>query len=441
MDYLINTLSFVLILGIMIFLHELGHFVVARLFRIRVEVFSLGFGKRLWGVERGGVDYRISALPLGGYVKMAGEHIGEERAGDPDEFLSRPRWQRMLVMLAGPAMNFLLAFCLLTANYTIGVEVPDFYRQPARVGFAMEGSPAAKAGLKAKDEIVSLGGQPVQDWADLQMKSISFSRQTVPLVFRRDGQTLTRNVALGETLMDPSEITGIMPFIPARIRSVSPGFPAEKIGLRPGDVIEAVTAGEMTARGYIEISRLIQGQTGRSLSLQVLRNGRRLDLEAMPVLTKNKEGKEYGVLGFTIDIGTAVEQYGLLQAMGRSLAENYNFVVLTYKILGKVVTGHLSFRQFSGPIGIAQASGEAVRTLKITVVFSFMALVSMNLAVLNLLPIPVLDGGMIFLLLIEMAIRRDLPIRFKERAIWVGFILLVALMGVVIFFDLLKVFG
>lgn len=439
MDILINTLSFVLILGIMIFLHELGHFVVARLFRIRVEVFSLGFGKRLWGVERGGVDYRISAIPLGGYVKMAGEHIGEERDGGPDEFLSRPRWQRMLVMLAGPAMNFLLAFCLLTANYTIGVEMPDFYRQPARVGFPLEGSPAAKAGLQAGDEIVSLGGQPVKDWADLQMVSISFSRQTVPLVFRREGQTLTRNMALGETLMDPSEITGIMPFIPARIKTVSPGFPAEKIGLRPGDVIEAVAAGGQTARGYIEISRLIQVETGQPLRLQVLRDGRALELEAVPV--QAKEGPKRGVLGFTIDIGTIEEKYGLLEAMGRSLRENYNFVVLTCKILGKVVTGHLSFRQFSGPIGIAQASGEAVRTLKITVVFSFMALVSMNLAVLNLLPIPVLDGGMIFLLLIEMAIRRDLPIRLKERAIWVGFVLLVALMGVVIFFDLLKVFG
>jgi regulator of sigma E protease len=439
MDYLINALSFVLILGIMIFLHELGHFVVARLFRIRIETFSLGFGKRLWGFERGGVDYRISALPLGGYVKMAGEHLGEPREGAPDEFLSRPRWQRMLVMLAGPAMNFLLAFCLLTANYTIGVEIPVFYRQPARVGFAVEGTPAAKAGLQAGDEIVSLGGQPVKDWADLQMVSISFSRQTVPLVFRRDGQTLTRSVALGETLMDPSEITGILPFIPTLILAVSPGYPAEKIGLRKGDVIETVTAGGKTARGYIEISRLIQQQTGRSLRLHVRRGDQVMDLEAVPVLAR--EGQKRGVLGFNIDIGTLLEKYGLLEALGRSLQENYNFVVLTCKILGKVVTGHLSFRQFSGPIGIAQASGEAVRTLKITVVFSFMALVSMNLAVLNLLPIPVLDGGMIFLLLIEMAIRRDLPIRLKERAIWVGFVLLVALMGVVIFFDLLKVFG
>ena len=220
---------------------------------------------------------------------------------------------------------------------------------------------------------------------------------------------------------------------------MSAGFPAEKIGLRPGDVIETVTAGGQTARGYLEISRLIQGQTGQPLRLQVRRDGRAMELEAVPVLAR--EGQKRGVLGFTIDIRTVEEKYGLLRAMGRSLRENYNFVILTCKILGKVVTGHLSFRQFSGPIGIAQASGEAVRTLKITVVFSFMALVSMNLAVLNLLPIPVLDGGMIFLLLIEMAIRRDLPIRLKERAIWVGFILLVALMGVVIIFDLLKVFG
>jgi regulator of sigma E protease len=436
MNTLIAIPSFVVTLGILIFIHELGHFLVARLFRIRVEVFSLGFGKRLWGFERNGVDYRISAIPLGGYVKMAGENIGEPREGAPDEFLSRPRWQRILVMLAGPAMNIVLALFLITFNYTVGVEEPAFYKQPARVGEVVEGSPAANAGLRPGDLLLAMNGQAIQDWADFQMKSISFSRQKVRLTYRRDGRDQNVPVAMGETLMDPREITGIQPFIPAKIFSVDEGTPAAKAGLQKGDIIEEVLSSGSSAQGWFQIARFIQARPEQSIQLRVLRGDRQLRMEATTM--RSKTDPSIGILGFRIDIDKILEQYPIPKALLRSLQDNFNFVVLTYKILGKVLTGHLSFRQFSGPIGIAEASGEAVQTGSITVMFGFMALVSMNLAVLNLLPIPILDGGMIFLLLIEMAIRRDLPVALKERLIWIGFILLVALMAVVIFFDILK---
>jgi regulator of sigma E protease len=370
---------------------------------------------------------------------MAGEYIGEALSGDPNEFLSRPRYQRVLVMLAGPAMNLLLAVALVAANYMMGIETPTFYHDPATAGFILEGSPAESAGLKVGDRIVALGGRPVNDWADFQMLAISFSKQTVSLRYQRDGRTGDVTVALEETLQDPSEITGILPLIPTRIASVAAGFPAQRIGLAPGDEILEVSDGQYTAKGYMDISRLIQRSLGRDLALTVRRGDDLLTLDCQPAVSKDEPRR--GVLGFTITIDRLEERYGLLESLRRSLKDNYNFVVMTYRVLGKVVSGRLSMRQLSGPLGIAEASGEAVKTLKITVVFSFIALISVNLAVINLLPIPLLDGGMIFLLLVEMVIRRDLPTRFKERAIQIGFILLAILMGVVIMLDILKALG
>lgn len=436
MDYLINAVSFVLILGLMIFLHELGHFVVARLLGIRVEVFSLGFGKRLCGFSRGGVDYRISMIPLGGYVKMAGEYFGEELSGDPNEFLARPRYQRIMVMLAGPAMNIILAVALVAVNYQVGIEMPTFYHDDAVAGYIVDGSPAQSAGLVVGDRIIALGEHPVKDWADFQLLAISFSKQTVPLRYQRDGQTRSTSIVLAETLQDPSEITGIMPMIPTRIATVADGFPAHRIGLRPGDEILEATDGQYTARGYMDISRLIQRSLDREVSLSVKRGQDLLTLAGQPALSKDEPRR--GVLGFTIAIDRLEERYGLIESLRRSLQDNYNFVMMTYRVLGKVVSGRLSMRQLSGPLGIAEASGEAVKTLKLTVVFSFIALISVNLAVVNLLPIPLLDGGMIFILLIEMILRRDLPLRLKERAVQIGFLLLAALMGVVIILDILK---
>ena len=441
MNILLNFVSFIVILGIMILAHELGHFIVARLFKIRVETFSIGFGKRLFGFTKGDVDYRISVFPIGGYVKLAGEQVGEAVTGAPDEFLSRPRWQRSLVMLAGPMMNFLLAIFLLTFNYSIGIDVPRFYHAPPVVGDVISGSPAQKIGLKAGDQIISIGGSKVKDWSEFQMLSISFSKQSVDLVFKKNGEIFRRTISLRETLIDPSEITGILPFIPAKIASIEKGFPAEKAGLKPGDEIVSASCNGKRAIGYIQIAHLIQENKGNPITFRIRRGNRFIEKNIIPTASPNDPQKKTGFIGFALDFKYIKEQYSLLNAFLKSLKDNLRFVELTYKILGKVIVGKLSIRQFSGPIGIAKASGEAVKSRSITVIFSFMALISMNLAVLNLLPIPVLDGGMLFLLIIEMLLHRDLPMNLKEKAIQLGFLILIVFMAVVIFFDILKTLG
>lgn len=484
MNALINLVSFVVILGIMIFLHELGHFLAARAFRIRVEIFSLGFGKRLWGFTRGGVDYRVCAVPLGGYVKMAGEHFGEEISGDPDEFLSRPRWQRAVVTVAGPFMNLFLAVFLLWVNYMVGVEVPGFYHAPAKVGLVAAGSPSAGQGMEPGDVIVSANGSPVKSWADFVIHSVSLSNQDVNLVLRREGTEYSRRVRFGETVTDPSEISGIYPFVPARVELVVEGSPAARAGLRAGDEILSVSDGKSVVRGYMASSRMIRERagevdypamgellfravtpavgvslppgpasafpggtahnpfsrvcSGRPLRLEVLRDGRALPMQLVPAATNGEDGR--GLAGFQLDFQLVSERYGPWAALGKSVKDNVQFVVMTYRILAKVISGTLSIRQFSGPIGIARASGEAVKTKNLVVIFNFMALISMNLAVLNLLPIPVLDGGMLFFLLLEMIFRRNIPLRVKEKAVTAGLFLLLTFMAVVVFFDVIKAF-
>jgi regulator of sigma E protease len=524
MDILINIFSFVIILGVIIFLHELGHFIAARLFRIRVETFSLGFGKRLWGFERNGVDYRISMIPLGGYVKMAGEYYGEDRSGDPDEYLSKPRYQRAIVSFAGPFMNFLLAVILLTANNVIGVDMPGFTRDQARVGDIVAGSPAAASGLEIGDEIIRMRGEPVTDWQDFQLKAIAAANETVPLEVRRGDEIFTTEVSFGEDLQDPYNLSGIKPFIQARVQSVAEGYPAAQVGLRAGDIILQISQGNEVARGYYQIFSFIWNRPGENINLRVRRGDETIDLSVHPttevVVTPQESPSDSqglrpgdilqsislgdrvaaqfpemlrllredwtpdmslvvlrqnqkvtlpvpesladtlesaavkmdqatadtrfmvrGMLGFGFDFDFYKEQYPLPQALLKSFRDNWDLVLLTYRILGKVVTAELSLKQFQGPIGIAQATGDVVKTGKWTNIFAFSALISMNLAILNLLPIPVLDGGMLLLLLIEMGLRRDLPLRLKERIIQIGFIILITFMAVVVMLDIVKSFG
>jgi len=525
MDILISVTSFVIILGVIIFMHELGHFIAARLCKIRVEIFSLGFGKRLWGFERNGVDYRISLIPLGGYLKMAGEHIGEARSGAPNEYLSHPRYQRALVSLAGPLMNLALAVVLLTANNIIGVDMPGFTREAAMIGDINAGSAAQQAGLEVGDLIQSLGGSPVADWREFQMAAISFSNETTSMEIRRGDDILEKTITIDENLQDPYLITGIRPFIPAKVGEVINGFPAAEAGLQNGDLIQSVSDGKTTAEGYYGVFKKIYNHPGAKLQLHIRRGEKTITLDTQPsaAVTEVTEGspaalmgleksdvlvsvsdgqavvtdffemittirnagdidltltvrrdeelvelkarsdliesddmfssefkdlkfeskyfKVRGVLGFIFDFDYFTEQFSFFDAIKKSFRDNYDLVVLTVRILGKVIRGELSLKQFQGPIGIAQATGEVVKTRKLTIIFGFSALISMNLAVLNLLPIPVLDGGMLFLLLIEMILRRDLPLRLKERAIQIGFILLVTFMLIVIVFDIIRSVG
>ena len=426
-----SIIAFLFVLGVMIFIHELGHHIAAKLLGIRVDVFSLGFGRRLFGFKRGDTDYRVSLLPLGGYVKMAGENYDEEPTGDPGEFMAHPKMHRFLVAIAGPAMNILLALVLVTTTLLFGIPVAKYLRQPALIGSVQEGSAAEQAGLQPLDIIVAIDGDPIPSWQDLEIGISLSPNQDLVLEVERQGQVLTKNIT--PSLSEGFEIgtIGVGPFIPYIISDVEPGSPAEEAGLRPGDEIVRLTMGNKTTVGFDESAQMINASKGSPLRFEVLRDDQVFETTFAAVQMEDRWR-----------IGTAVqvmqlEQYGFLQAVEHSFQRNLKLTLLTFEVVGRIFTGRTSLRAMSGPIEIARFSGMAA-AMGVIQLLNFMALVSLQLGIFNLMPIPILDGGVIALLGIEGLIRRDLSMRVKERIFQVGFVFLILLMGIVIFNDLAK---
>ena len=426
-----SIIAFLFVLGVMIFVHELGHHIAAKLLGIRVDVFSLGFGRRLIGFKRGDTDYRISLLPLGGYVKMAGENYDEELTGDPGEFMAHSKTHRFLVAIAGPAMNIILALILVTTNFMWGIPVAQYLRQPAVIGSVQEGSAAEQAGLQPLDIIVAIDGDPIPTWQELEIGISLSPNQDLVLEVERQGQVLTKEITTSVSEGFEIGTIGVGPFIPYIISEVEPGSPAAEAGLRPGDEVVRVTMGNKTTVGFDESAQLINASEGSPLRFEILRDNQVFETTFSAVQMEDRWR-----------IGTAVqvmqlEQYGFLQALENAFERNLRLTLLTFDVVGRIVTGRTSLRAMSGPIEIARFSGMAA-AMGVIQLLNFMALVSLQLGIFNLMPIPILDGGVIALLAIEGLIRRDLSMRVKERIFQVGFIFLILLMGIVIFNDLAK---
>lgn len=428
-----NILAFVFVLGVMIFVHELGHFAMAKAFRIRVEVFALGFGPRLFGFRRGPTDYRVCALPLGGYVKMKGENPDDPLSGDPDEYLSRPKWQRFFVLVMGPAMNIGLALALLTVVYVAGIEVAAWTDDPVRVGWIEPGSPAAEVDLAPGDLILAVNGEPAETWRQFELEVLTSAGQALRLSVSRDGSS--REVAVTPTSVTPSEVgyLGVLPPLDPLAGSILPDGPAARAGIQTGDRIVAVE-GEPVGH-FFEVTEIIRRRAGQPTRLTLERQGRQLTLTVTPE-ERAEDGSGY--IGVLASQPVEVRRYGPVAAVGQALAEAKRQTLLVGEILGKLFTGRMSMKTLSGPIEIARYSGGAARSGDPSVLMAFMAVVSLQLGLLNLLPIPVLDGGHIAILLFEGLIRRDLSLRAKERILQLGFVLLVTLMLVVITFDVIK---
>ena len=426
-----SIIAFLFVLGVMIFVHELGHHIAAKLLGIRVDVFSLGFGRRLIGFKRGDTDYRISLLPLGGYVKMAGENYDEELTGDPGEFMAHSKTDRFLVAIAGPAMNIMLALILVTTNFMFGIPVAKYLRQPALIGSIQEGSAAEQAGLQPMDIIVAIDGEPIPSWQDMKIGISLSPNQDLVLEVERQGQVLTKEIT--PSLKEGFEIgdIGVGPFIPYIISDVESGSPAEEAGLRPGDEVVKVTMGNKTTVGFEESAQMINASEGSPLRFEVLR-----DNQVFVTTFAAVQMEDRWRIGTVVQI-MQLEQYGFLQALENSFERNTRLTLLTFEVVGRIVTGRTSLRAMSGPIEIARFSGMAA-SMGVIQLLNFMALVSLQLGIFNLMPIPILDGGVIALLAIEGLIRRDLSMRVKERIFQVGFIFLILLMGIVIFNDLAK---
>jgi regulator of sigma E protease len=449
---ILTILAFIVVLGITITIHEFGHFAMAKLLKIRVLVFSIGFGPRLAGFTRGGTEYRVSPIPVGGYVKMAGEAFDEERQGAPDEFLSHPKWHRFLVALAGPTMNILLAIFLVTFVYLEGVRVPRYLKEPAVVGPVTADSIAQEAGLHSGDRIVSVHGIPVTTWEDLEIALATAPKDELDAVVQRPSGRVDIKLQPPPSGQVTPTALGIKFTLPATVVSgVSTGSPAMKAGLMPGDEILSVSGNGKSARSYDEVLNLISASRGIPLTFDIWRPkewkpgesvspgqarpaGEELELRIVP---EEMEGRV--LIGFFPEVPTDLEKFGVLGAVRESVKRNYQLAALTFRIVGRIFTGSASVKTISGPLEIARVSGDAARTGSVRVFMSFLALISLQLGVFNLLPIPILDGGVIALLVIESLIRRDLSMTLKEKIVQVGFVFLILLMGFAVINDLSKV--
>jgi len=452
---LVTILAFVVVLGITITVHEFGHFAMAKLLKIRVLVFSLGFGPRLAGFTRSGTEYRLSPFPLGGYVKMAGETFDEDRQGAPDEFLSHPKWHRFLVATAGPFMNVTLAIAVLTFSYLEGVYVPHYPKQPPVVGPVVANSIAYRAGLRTGDRLLSVRGNAVKTWEDMEIALATSPKDALDVELERGNERLFLHFdAPTSEQVDPATL-GFKFSIPKTIvYAVDSNSPAQAAGLKDGDEILSVQGNGRFGKDYDEILNIISASKGVPLHFVVRRAGETRKAGA-PVQHATAEIPPTGeilhftitpieekgrvVIGFVPEIPADLQKFGLGGAIIQSVKRNYEMSALTFKIIGRIFRGSASVKTISGPLEIARISGSAARTGSARVFFGFLGLVSLQLGVFNLLPIPILDGGVIALLLIEGIIGRDLSLGIKEKIVQVGFVFLILLMGFVVFNDLSKI--
>jgi regulator of sigma E protease len=416
----------------MIFVHELGHCMMAKYLGIRVDVFSLGFGPRIFGVQKGGTDYRVSALPLGGYVKMKGEHYEDDLSGDADEFLSRPKMHRFAVAIAGPAMNVLLAIGLLAGNYVVGIEVPVYLNEAPVVGHIESSSPAEAAGFQLNDAIVSVNGEETSTWESFYLAVGTRLTERLTIALRREGEQLQKTVRATEEWIG---FVGISPQLTNIITAVVNG-PARDAGVEVGDEIIQVEANGVIVKDLPEILDMIDSREGQPIEFLLRRNG-----DVFTKILKPVQIDEMVRIGVAISPSppreTRNERYGLFEAVARATKRCYQITTLTFRLVGKLLTGEASMKSMSGPIEIAKYSGKAAAE-GVTALTGFMALISLQLGIFNLFPIPILDGGVIALLAIEGLIGRDLSMKVKERIFQVGFLFLVLLMSIVIFNDISK---
>ncbi len=422
---------FLLVLGVLVFVHELGHFLVARWHGVRVITFSLGFGPKIVKFLRGGTEYCISAVPLGGYVRLAGETVQDEATGAPDEFLSQSRWVRFQVYLAGPAMNVLLAILVLALVRARGADVPVYVHAPAVIGSVAAASAADRAGIRPGDRIVAIEGQPIPSWQALNMAVLPRPNRELVVSVERDAERRDlRIVPTAETKFRVGSL-GVGPVLRPEVLQVQPGRPGEQGGLRRGDVLVRVDGRAGLSRE--EIVAQIRSTGPKPIIFGIERDGLARDVTVVP------EGREGAS---TIGVFLApyeVEHVDptLLEAFRISLRENWDYTVQIGQTLGGIFTRSTPVDQLVGPLGIAELSATAARISWIYL-FELMATISLSLGLLNLLPVPVLDGGHIAILGLEGLFRRNMSVRVKERILLAGAALIVVLMVTVIFNDVAR---
>jgi regulator of sigma E protease len=427
-----SVLAFVFVLGVLIFVHELGHFLMARRIGVRVLTFSLGFGPKLLSFKRGDTEYCVSAIPLGGYVKMAGENPEDARTGADDEFLSKSKWQRFQVLVMGPIMNLVLAVIVLALVLYQGAQVAAFQHEPPVVGSLRPNSAASAGGILPGDRIVAVDGQPVGTWEQLTLEIMTKAKRQVVITVERGGRRVDLQVT--PTAVGKFEVgeLGAEPIMRPQINTISDDSPAKEAGLQRGDVILAV--GGVRAPDYDRVIELIKAHENRPLPFEIERNGQVLTVTVTP----RRIGDAPRIGANISRAELRVVEPGPLEALEMSVEQNWESSKMIVKTLVGLFTRETSVKQLMGPVAIADLSGTAAEQGWIQL-FGLMAMISLNLGLLNLMPIPVLDGGHIAILALEGLSRRDFSMKVKEKMLLAGFVLLLMLMVTVIYNDLTRV--
>jgi regulator of sigma E protease len=429
---IINILAFLFVLGIVVFVHELGHFLAARRIGVRVITFSLGFGPKLLSMKRGDTEYAVSAVPLGGYVKMAGEQPDDERSGASDEFLSKSKWQRFQVLIAGPLMNVALAVVVLAAVLYQGADVPLWTEAAPVVGRVLDDSPAARAGIQVGDRIVRINGEDVPTWDDYYLLVLPKANREISVTVDRGGRLI-------DTRLTPDSVTkyemghiGVGPGPLARpmLTPLTPGGAAERSGIKPRDIVVSIDGEAVDPQRLVE---KVKAAGGRPLEFRLLRDGRELTITVTP---EGAPGS--GLIGTGLDYESRLIKPGFFQAITMSVQKNWDGARTILKTLAGLFTRETPVRQLMGPVAIGELSGSAAQ-LGWLALFNFMAMISLNLGLINLMPIPVLDGGHIAILGLEGLARRDFSMKVKEKILIAGFAVILLLMVTVIYNDLTRV--
>jgi regulator of sigma E protease len=434
---MITILAFVFVLGVLVFVHELGHFLAAKRVGIRVLKFQLGFNPTVVSVRRGDTEYGIGALPLGGYVKMAGDNPDEYNPDEPghtDEFLAKTKWERFQVLIMGPAMNLVLAFVLTAIVLYQGVDMPAFLDQPVVVGAVQPESPALKAGIQPGDRIIAVQERNTDTWEQFSIAIGSRPNREVSLTLLRDGVLQKKNVTPivmpNQSRFEIGDI-GVMPNVHPRVPSLVSGDPAEKSGMKAGDIVTAVDGHPIISSS--QLKEAIAKRPNQTIAFSVIRNGAPQTVH----VTSTQHGTT-GWIGITIQDETKSIRPGAVEAVVMSAQKNVEYAGLIFQTVWGLLTRETSPKQLMGPVAIAQMSGEAA-SLSWIALFSLMASLSLNLGILNLLPIPVLDGGHIFIMALEGLARRDFSKTVKEKMLLAGFVALMMLMAAVIYNDLTRI--
>jgi regulator of sigma E protease len=446
LEYLIAIAAFIVAIGVLVAVHEFGHFWVARRLGIRVLRFSIGFGKPLWQRTSAvdGVEYVIAAIPLGGYVKLLDEREGNVPAELlPRAFNRQPVWKRIAVLLAGPGFNMVFAVLLYWALFTAGVPALKPY-----VGEVTPNSIAAQAGLQGGEQIIGVAGQQVntlegailgilEDLVDdgtiaMRVRDVKGSEREVKLLAGERSRELTEPDAL---------LPGLgfqmgQPRVAAVVAEVVKGSAGDKAGLEPGD--EIVRMGETSVEDFSHLVRLVEPSANQHVVLEVQREGRRIELP-LTIGEDEVDGKRIGRIGIApnTDQMFSLEQYGLVPALGEATVKTWDMSIFTLQIVGRILTGDVSLKAISGPISIAETTGFAARQGWRTFL-STLALISISLGVLNLLPIPILDGGQVVYQLAELVKGRPVSERAMLVGQQIGIAMLLLMMTVAFYNDIAR---